>query len=77
MAEINFLPVCSACRAILDDHEIDYRQVIGEIEQAPNGVRSALVHEIIPNRCPKCGEYFERIVLYTDLPVHPTRRLTI
>ncbi len=77
MAEINFLPVCSACRAILDDHEIDYRPCIGEIEQAPDKVRSALDHEIIPNRCPKCGEPFERIVLYTDLPVHPTRRLTI
>lgn len=77
MAEIRFLPVCSSCRAILDDHEIDYRPCIGEIEQVPDRVRSALDYEIIPNRCPKCGEHFERIVLYTDVPVPPTRRLTI
>lgn len=77
MAEIRFLPVCSACRTILDDQEIDYRPCISEIEHAPNTEHSALEHEIIPNRCPKCGEYFERIVLYTDVPVPPTRRLKI
>lgn len=77
MAEIIFLPVCSACRAILDDQEIDYRPAYGDIESVPNHYKAAMECEIVPYRCPKCGEYFERIVLYTDLPVHPTRRLTI
>lgn len=76
MAEIRFLPVCSSCRAILDDHEVDYRLCIEDIERAPK-YKAEFSHEIVPNRCPKCGEYFERIVLYTDVPVPPTRRLTI
>lgn len=76
MAEIRFLPVCSSCRAILDDHEVDYRPCIEDIERTPK-YKAELSHEIVPNRCPKCGEHFERIVLYTDVPFYPERELTI
>lgn len=76
MAEIRFLPVCSSCRAILDDHEVDYRLCIEDIERAPK-YKAEFSHEIVPNRCPKCGEHFERIVLYTDVPFYSERKLTI
>lgn len=77
MAEIRFLPVCSSCRTILDDHEVNYQSCIEDIEYAPNHLKSELSYEIVPNFCPKCGEHFERIVLYTDVPFYPERKLTI
>lgn len=61
MAEINFLPVCSKCKSILKNVEIDYQfeSVNGFLSQA---------HRITPSKCPVCGCMFEQITMPTGLP---------
>lgn len=84
MAEINFLPVCSNCRAILDDREIDVKSVeeryseyetLG-LEGKPISLKDILMRQpmIQPYLCPNCGEIFMAITIPTRLPVEPTRK---
>ena len=73
MAEINFLPVCSACRAILDDHEINF---VGMNLKIANTMMTAPDTTIQPMRCPYCGAYFDRITMPAELPVLPSRSFT-
>lgn len=72
MAEINFLPVCSACGSVIGE-EIDYREAeYSENRQKTDSHLNA--HEIIPRRCPNCAEWFDRITMPTRLPFSPDRR---
>lgn len=73
MAEINFLPVCSNCRAILDDHEIN---VCATLTNVANTLMTAPETYIQPSRCPKCGEWFDQITIPRGLPVPPSRSFT-
>lgn len=70
MAEINFLPVCSNCRAILDDREIDVshdeNESIAFIKK--HNKIELLPQRIIPNICPNCHELIECITIPTKLP---------
>ena len=66
MAEINFLPVCSNCRTILDDQLIDF--IEDEIHNESPYVLLKNFH-IVPKFCPKCKEYFSLITMPTELPV--------
>lgn len=61
MAEINFLPVCSACRAILDDHEINIEYIDGGEKVLPRC-------QIVPVVCPYCHRTFDAITIPTKLP---------
>lgn len=84
MAEINFLPVCSNCRAILDDREIDVKSVqeryseyeTWELEGKQFSVKDLLMRQpmIQPCLCPNCREIFTAITIPTRLPVEPTRK---
>lgn len=73
MAEINFLPVCSACGSVIDE-EIDYREAEYSENRQNNGFTLKHACEIVPRRCPKCAEWFDRITMPTKLPYSPDRR---
>lgn len=82
MAEINFLPVCSNCRAILDDREIDVKSVYERYNEYETWefkeltIKDILMRQpmIQPYLCPNCGEVFTTITIPTRLPVEPTRK---
>jgi hypothetical protein len=73
MASIDFLPVCSNCRAILDDQYISIEEEIVEIP-----IRAGLVgscqYYVKPPQCPACGEYFVSITIPNQLPFEPRRK---
>lgn len=72
MAGINFLPVCSNCRAILDDHEIT---IENGMNLAPPIVKM-ITPWVSPTHCPHCGAAFDRITMPSGLPVPPSRSFT-
>lgn len=71
MAEINFLPVCSNCRTILDDQLIDLAENVTLHGQPAYAVKD---YSIVPRFCPKCREYFSSITMPTKIPFQPTRK---
>lgn len=65
MAEIIFLPVCSSCKSILMDVEIDCEEMTQYI--GPPELRK---HEIKPRCCPVCGEQFSELIMDMRLPFY-------
>lgn len=73
MSEINFLPVCSNCRTILDDQLIDIAvEETSDFECAKYVERRSV--SVVPRLCPKCREFFTCITMPTKIPVQPTRK---
>lgn len=67
-AHIDFLPVCSACRAILDDYVVNFEDNC-TIPTAYEPLFTAkYLSCIIPKFCPHCKEKFDYIQLQTRLP---------
>lgn len=73
MSEINFLPVCSNCREILDYEDIAVVRGYSIIGSASDFLRIP-EDSVQPFMCPKCGEHFERITLPSGLPFYARRR---
>ena len=70
MAEIRFLPVCSNCNRIIYE-TVDFSPP--DLSYFENNIKyiTELQRYISPNICPYCGEYFNRIVMPTELPFEP------
>ena len=67
MAEINFLPVCSNCRELLDYEDIDCKQTFSLVETKSDMLKIPEYH-VYPCMCPNCGERFETITIPKGLP---------
>ena len=64
MAEIQFRPIYSHCHKIIYE-EVDFvicDSDIGDICRYPHK------YNIIPDKCPNCGEGFDSIIMPTKLP---------
>ena len=66
MARIDFLPVCSNCRGILDFEVIDCKYE--ESNTTGNMYKLLKRPHISPEYCPFCGLFFEEITMPTKLP---------
>ena len=65
---IEFLPVCSACRAILDDYDVNFENKC--VISTANDILSHPYDSwcITPPFCPHCKENFQYILLQIKLP---------
>ena len=69
MAGIVFRPTCSKCQKILKNTVVDIQYY------KESAIDYRMIHyvrdfQIEPEKCPYCGEYFEKIVMpNSDLPV--------
>lgn len=67
MAGIVFRPTCSKCQKILKNAVVDI-QILPIIDYRM--IRYVRDFQIGPEKCPYCGEHFEKIVMpNNDLPV--------
>lgn len=74
-AEINFLPVCSNCRHILDDQEIDCVESAEEYKlRSQSMLITRIPPQIIPAICPRCKSSFLTIAMPTRLPFPAQRK---